>query len=500
MVDRGGHRAPEDFRVTSGNIELSLLPAHTAQQTQLDAAQSVLHASCDATHPSQDACARITWAREEADRLVGLGGGMAETAFAAGALASLVAAGLLPHAAVATVAQELHEQGVDLVAVGLSALRDPGLLVLPLEDFLDATLALLEALGPLHAPSIWVPAGGAGPRLLRWRSQVPSPDVPGLVRDVLVGEGAATHDNWTALVVRSFQRPSAALAFRVDDGGAQPAAALAAALGRLLSRALERARLFAASAEQAATLVRSSERRMTRIGLDLHDGPLQEVVLLSYELTGLRATVASRDPGTPATDALLARIDDLEALTACLDDNLRQVAHSLDAPGQMRRPFEPALSGIVRGFGVRTGIEPDVQVTGDIDGLSDSQRGALLRIVQECLTNVRLHSRAQNVQVLVTAGATQVDAVIKDDGVGFDVEPALRESARRGRMGLLGIVERVRLLGGLCDIRSRPGEGCCISLTVARWTSEMAAMAALDTDQPLSSTAGPISRQDCGGS
>ncbi len=489
--------------MTSGNTELSLLPSRTAQQTLLDAAQSVLHAFCDATHHPQDVSARITWAREEADRLVGLGGGMAETAFAAGALASLVAAGHLPYAAVGTVAQELHEQaGVDLLAVGLSALRDPELLVLPLEEFLDVTLALLEALGPLQAPSIWVPGGGTGPRLLRWRSQVPSPAVPQLVRDVLVGEGTATHDSWTAFVVRSFQRPSAALAFRVDDGGAQPAAALAAALGQLLSRALERARLFAASAEQAATLVRSSERRMTRIGLDLHDGPLQEAVLLSYELTGLRAAVAARDRGTSANDPLLARIDDLEALIACLGDNLRQVANSLDAPGQMRRPFEPALSGIVRAFGARTGIEPDVQVTGDIDGLSDSQRGALLRIVQECLTNVRLHSRAQNVTVTVTAEATQVDAVITDDGVGFDVEPALRESARRGRMGLLGIVERVRLLGGLCDIRSRPGEGCCISLTVARWTAEMAAMAAMDTDECLApdTGTGTDSRPDCGGS
>ncbi|MDQ3630020.1 MAG: hypothetical protein M3417_01830 [Actinomycetota bacterium] len=457
------------------------------QRKRLDMAQSVLGRYC-AEAGSQDAQALVARAREEADRLVGRGSELAETTFAAGVLASLVAEGHIPHGAIATVAEELHEHAdANLLAVGLRALHDPRLILLPLEEFLDATLALLEALGPLHAPSIWIPGDqAAGPRLLRWRSEVPSWAVPELARVVLAEASMATEGVWTAVGVRSFQRPSAALAFRVDEDGAQPAAALAASFGRLLSRAFERASLFATSAEQSAALVKSSERRVTRVGLDLHDGPLQDVALLSGELAGLRAALGSEGPKAPTRDALKTCVDDLMALVSHLDDELREVANSLYAVGAMRRPFAQTLSGIVRAFGVRSGIEPDVRVTGDIDALSESQRSALLRVVQECLSNAREHSKAKKVCIAITAGPTQVDAIIEDDGVGFDVERALRDAARRGRMGLLGIVERVRLLGGFCDIDSRPGEGCRVTLTVARWTPEMAATKGAETGTSVS--------------
>lgn len=474
--------APGDVRLgfvpvdrTRGVAELA-----SEQRTRLDAAQVILEAHC-AEAEADDAQALIDAAREEADRLLGHGSGLAETVFAAGALASLVAEGHISHGAVAALAEELQERaGADLLAIGLRALSDPRLILLPLEDLLDAALALLEALGPLDAPSIWVPGDHAGPRLLQWRSAVPTWDVPELVGTALAQLSVVSDGAWAAVGIPSFQRPCAALAFRVDDGRGEQAAALAVSLGRLLSRAFERASLFAASAERTATLLQSSERRLTRMGFDLHDGPLQDVALLFGELAGLRATIASEGRERGADEALTTRLDDLMALVNALNDDLRGVANSLSATGETRRPFTEALDGIVRTFGARTEIEPDVEVTGDLDGLSHSQRSALLRVVQECLNNVREHSKARGVRIVINSGATQVDALIEDDGMGFDVEAAMYDSARRGRMGLLGIVERVRLLGGFCDIDSSPGEGCRVALTVARWTPEMAATAGAD--------------------
>ncbi len=474
--------------MTPGKVGLTVGPVPRTgaverdQRLRLDAARSVFESHCNDSSPD-GARALIDEAREEADRLVGLGSGLAETTFAAGALASLVAEGHLLHGAVAAVAEELLEHAkADLLAIGLRALHDPRLIILPLEELLDAALALLEALGPLHAPSVWVPGDDAGPRLLHWRSEVPPWAVPEMVGAALTEAGTVDAGVWTAVGIRSFQRPCAALAFRADEDQRQGAAALAAALGRLLSRAFERSSLFVANAERAAALLRSSKRRVTRLGFDLHDGPLQDVALLSGELADFRAAMAAEEASAPRTEALVTRVDDLLALVDHLDDNLREVANSLNATGQMRRPFAQVLSGMVRTFGSRTEIEPEVQVTGDIDGLSDSQRSALLRIVQECLNNVREHSKARSVRIAITSAATQVDAIVEDDGVGFDVEDAMRDAARRGRMGLLGIVERVRLLGGFSDIDSRPGEGCRITLSVARWTPEMAALASADAD------------------
>ena len=63
---------------------------------------------------------------------------------------------------------------------------------------------------------------------------------------------------------------------------------------------------------------------------------------------------------------------------------------------------------------------------------------------------------------------------IWDNGVGFDVDWALMDAARRGRIGLLGMIERVRMLGGSCDIRSNVGVGTSVVVTIARWVPAVA--------------------------
>jgi signal transduction histidine kinase len=89
--------------------------------------------------------------------------------------------------------------------------------------------------------------------------------------------------------------------------------------------------------------------------------------------------------------------------------------------------------------------------------------------VQEALTNVRDHSGAKSVSVSVAVRANSVDAHITDDGRGFSVEPTLVRAARKGRLGLIGMSERVRLLGGRFDVSSRPGGPTSISVVLPQW-------------------------------
>lgn len=420
----------------------------------------------------------VTALRAEVDPLLADHPQTAAETFAARALVAAACEGFVDHAALAPLAQDLRERlKIAAVPVCIRALSDSQLLMLPLEEAVDTALALFEALGSIHAPAVWVPGPPHRPRLLRWRTEVPAAEVPSLVVRALAGQPTATSGPWSARTVYRFQRPCAVLTYCAEEGREAQAASVAAPLERVLSRAFERAALSLANAEQASALVRSSERRLTRVGFDLHDGPLQDVALLAGELDGVRSSLLGVANGKESVGDLLDRVDDLVALVDCLGTGLREVAHSLDSMGSQRRPFAETLNGILRAFTVRSGIEPSVELDGDIDALSDSQRITLLRVVQEALTNIRDHSGAQRVEVRITAGKTQVDAMISDDGQGFDVEPALRDAARRGRMGLLGIMERVRLLGGFCDIVSAPGSGTSVSLTVARWTPEMAAAA-----------------------
>ena len=118
----------------------------------------------------------------------------------------------------------------------------------------------------------------------------------------------------------------------------------------------------------------------------------------------------------------------------------------------------------------RTGIEPAVELKGDLDGISQSQRMALLSVVGEALNNIREHSGATRRERSRSSATRRACArACSDDGRGFDVEAELLRAARRGHMGLAGVYERVRLLGGHCRIESRPGGPSEVAIALPRW-------------------------------
>ena len=94
--------------------------------------------------------------------------------------------------------------------------------------------------------------------------------------------------------------------------------------------------------------------------------------------------------------------------------------------------------------------------------LTMSQRIAVVRIVQEALSNVRSHSEATEVQVDLRATDDGLDLRIADNGRGFDLRATAGAAARRGRLGIVGMNERVRLLGGVFTIESMPSVGTTV--------------------------------------
>jgi signal transduction histidine kinase len=81
------------------------------------------------------------------------------------------------------------------------------------------------------------------------------------------------------------------------------------------------------------------------------------------------------------------------------------------------------------------------------------------RLVQEALTNVLRHAQAQRVQVNLQQHETELQLCIRDDGIGFEMEKVLERTTYGTGLGLLGMQERVTLLGGRLDIDSSPGQG-----------------------------------------
>ena len=165
------------------------------------------------------------------------------------------------------------------------------------------------------------------------------------------------------------------------------------------------------------------------------------------------------------------RFDDALARLTELDRDLRETAHSLETSSIVSRPLGEVLHREADGFTRRTGIETHFDVRGDVDALTPSQRIVIFRAVQEALSNVREHSAATTVGVLVRTRRSTTDVSITDDGQGFEVARGLARAAQRGRLGLVGISERVRLLGGTFDIDSRPGGPTTLRFTLPRWES-----------------------------
>jgi len=98
----------------------------------------------------------------------------------------------------------------------------------------------------------------------------------------------------------------------------------------------------------------------------------------------------------------------------------------------------------------------------------------LFRVVQEALSNVRKHSEAKGVSVLLSSRRTFVDLTITDNGCGFDPRRLATD-----RLGLAGISERVRLLGGAVEIETSPGKGTIVRATLPQWRPSTPAAATI---------------------
>jgi signal transduction histidine kinase len=252
----------------------------------------------------------------------------------------------------------------------------------------------------------------------------------------------------------------------LDDPASDEAPAYAAELRALAGRSLEGDRL-----ENLATLVAdvgaslaATQRRAVRTGYDLHDGAIQHVLVTGLELQSLRRDL--EDVPEPQRQKPLERLSIVLARLLALENDLRDLAHSLETPSRAEVPLAERAFAEIAAFEQETAITTDVHVSGDFEGTTRSQRIAVVRVLQGALANVRRHSGAQRVKVELVGEDERIELRVEDDGRGFDAAAALADSARRGRLGLVSMSERVRLLGGEFDLDSRPGGPTRVSISL----------------------------------
>jgi signal transduction histidine kinase len=265
-----------------------------------------------------------------------------------------------------------------------------------------------------------------------------------------------------------YGKPYAAVVGRLGSVEPDVADAFLAVVATALGAPIEREHLLEHSAARERTLVASSERRLMRLGFDLHDGPIQDVLALAADVRLLQEQVYPFVLERHRAQAV-GRFDDLTARLVELDRDLREIAHSLETKSVISRPLGEILHREIDTFAERTGIQANLEIRGEADSLTSAQRITVFRAIQEALANIREHAGATHVSVLVRARRNAIEVHITDDGMGFEVERALAKAAQRGRLGLVGIAERTRMLGGTFDLDSAIGGPTTLRLTLPRW-------------------------------
>jgi signal transduction histidine kinase len=460
-----------------GQRSSSAVPAASGQAVRVEAAhRALLTDSTDRIQPFLKAARR--WAlvafegagkSDAADRL-------AAGTYVASVLVSRAAEGELDVADANTALQtlaEVRDEPLEAARFDLhrTACSSPLLIELPPLVACEIQLRLLILLGVATEASLWRTEGGHIEPLLALGEGAESRRARATAKAALRRGGTLSllgPRTLRAALVRRFRAPAAAIVARVSEPVAQADAYLSATAAAL-STIYERELLLERSAERERVLVSAGEQRLMRIGFDLHDGPIQDVLSLGGEVSLLRDQIYPFIQETHRERAA-GRFDDVLARVTELDRHLREISRSLESRSIITRPLGESLHREVDAFAQRTGIDARLEIRGDPESLTSAQRIAVYRAIQESLSNVREHSGASTVEIRVRMRRASIEVRVTDDGHGFEVGRALARAAQRGRLGIVGIGERVRMLGGSFEIDSAPGGPTTLTFALPRVT------------------------------
>ena len=200
-----------------------------------------------------------------------------------------------------------------------------------------------------------------------------------------------------------------------------------------------------------ARLLQAEDSERSRIARELHDDISQQVALLSINLELLRGAVP---PDTePLAGEALNRVQDLAR-------SLHDLSHRLHPTKLRLIGLVPALQALQRELS-RSDTTIAFTHEGVPANLPLDLTLSVFRVVQEAVQNALKHGRARTVTVDLRGGSNVLALTVSDDGVGFDVDAAWGEG-----LGLISMGERIEAIEGTLDIRSTPGGGTCLTITV----------------------------------
>ncbi|HZS70672.1 MAG TPA: response regulator [Candidatus Acidoferrum sp.] len=201
----------------------------------------------------------------------------------------------------------------------------------------------------------------------------------------------------------------------------------------------------------SARILQLQDEERRRIARDLHDITGQELAAIALSLGQL---ARAQEEDHPERKQLVA---DAVGMVKKVEEEIRTLSYVLHPPLLDELGLSSALSWYTEGFQKRTGIEVRLKIPQGLRRLPPDEETALFRVVQEALTNVMRHSGAKKVWIEVTEGPSALHIAVRDEGKGIaPSKPGSPERKARLGVGILGMRERLRQLGGGLEIQSGP--------------------------------------------
>ena len=195
--------------------------------------------------------------------------------------------------------------------------------------------------------------------------------------------------------------------------------------------------------ELSGQLLRLQDEERRRLARELHDGATQNLMALAMNLSALRETTPPAANGRSSFAECLKLVD--ESL-----EEIRTVSFLLHPPLLETMGLSCALPNYVNGFSQRSGILVNLDMPAALGRLGPDVEVTLYRIVQEALANVHRHSHSPTAEITLSQGVGSITLEIADQGCGLPPSP----DGHRLGVGITGMRERVRLLGGRLELKS----------------------------------------------
>lgn len=194
-------------------------------------------------------------------------------------------------------------------------------------------------------------------------------------------------------------------------------------------------------------VISAQEEERKRVSRDLHDVLAQDMVILTRRLDLVRLDLeqGNVDP---------AELKELSDLSRASLGSIREISRALRPSVLDDLGLIPALSWVANEFKRRTNIEVEQHLPSESFGIADEPMLILFRAAQEAFANIDRHSDATRTSISLSKVDGTIELAISDNGRGFDMPSSVRELARRGHLGIIGMLERVELVGGELKIES----------------------------------------------